>query len=517
MKQFKYRFQLPQVIVAIIILFQFVNFLVIPAYPSYDEAWQLQAAKSLSEGMGLTVSFDELSLIRISQGEFDLSTNTYNYLTGWPPLTSLIYSCFLLLFSTPLSLGLLKFIFVALGLWGWFLFIKSRTSNMNEHSIFMLFMGMLSFSNASTSMFAWALFPYIVIWLINIAEQRNTVRSAILVSMACAILVAFRYQMLSFVMSIPLFFLITKRRVNKTLFISILYVLPAFITYVAILYFNITYGVDIFAATKQFGIMRISTVPRALPYFLTHILIGYNFAYSRHIIIAIALAILTNVVFLYSIVRNHSAYDKMVLNVILAFGLVTFFQLAFNKDHAGYNIIINARYWMYLSPLILYMILDGYFRKPIIKFSALIQFGNRQVYLSAALVLCCVLCCAYFTHRTYQISQRYYNNYSSLTAMLDRVAHTNNFEPSETLVFIGMEDPNNLSSILLQYDKYPVFRRLDILNNDQVFISGNEKIVLMVHDSVAWQDRISAKWNRELLDNQQGYSMYLLSEQALCN
>jgi hypothetical protein len=74
-----------------------------------------------------------------------------------------------------------------------------------------------------------------------------------------------------------------------------------------------------------------------------------------------------------------------------------------------------------------------------------------------------------------------------------------------------MLDPNGLYRILLQDNKYPTFRRLDILSNEKVYLSGEEKIVLMVNDGIEWQEKICSRWTPKLLNKNHNYSIYLLN------
>ena len=120
----------------------------------------------------------------------------------------------------------------------------------------------------------------------------------------------------------------------------------------------------------------------------------------------------------------------------------------------------------------------------------------------------------FFTAKTYSFhkgSHKFYTNYKLYTTYIDNVVENNLLDNEKVVIFTGMYDTNALYKILLQDNKYPIFRRLDILNDDNVYLSGEEKIVLMVHDSIEWQDKLSYIWKPRLLDKNHNYSIYLLN------
>lgn len=517
---------LPLLIVCILVVVQFVRFIVIPADPGFDGAWQLQAAMRLNNGDGLTASMDDLTLIRIGNGEYDLSSDKYNYLTNWPPMYSLLLSMMLMVFSVPLSIGLIDLIFWVIGIVGWYRFIKANSDNGLMQSVFIAIVGCAALLTKQTSMFVWALFPYIIIATRSITMDLHMKRSMITIMVLCALLVSLRYQMLSFVLAIPLLVLLSKRRSGKMLLLSIICVSPAVIVYLLIVLLNKQHGIDLFTSVGIFDIGRLHpdkliSIIRSIPFFLPNVVTGYSVAYMNNQEFKVIFATIVNSVYgiaLYYYLKGKSIKDVNII-VVVTFGVISFLQLASQGDYRGYNVFILPRYWVYLNPLFIYIMIEGIFIKSAKFLNAVI--GRYRAFLAIIVVVMLLVTSSVFVQKSYANSKRYYDNYARYTQFLDEVVE----EMSVTLrddsdgeahpnvmVYVGMEDNANLSSILLHYNKYPVYRRLDILNHEEVYVSGNERILLMVPEETEWQSKISHKWKTELLQKRYNYCIYLLSE-----
>lgn len=502
-------FSLVSIIIILAIAFQVANFLIIPQSVGFDSSWQFQAAQRLIDGQGLTASMDDLSILKIKDGEYNLSNNLYNYLTNWPPLYSLIISLFLLIFSPPIALGIVKLLFWLVGLLGWYKFIKKQNTTDFLAFFFLIFVILTSLNSSGTSVYVWSLFPFIVMALTALIKKQNIVKNLVIISSLTAFSVALRYQMLLFIPSLGLLYLIATKKIILTIKYTLITTTPALLVYLVILYFNRLYGVDLFISSDSFfNFDSLLSLPKSLFYLPSHILLNKSIAYKTGFMKIIVSVIINLLVVLFLISYKKEGGKNIIKYIIISFGIITFLQLvSMGGTRYGFNKVLISRYWFFLNPLIGYLIIKTLWN----------GFNIERIYARLPILFFVLLLSSfvgYFSYKTiveHRSSEEFYNNYSKYTTYIDNVIKDNKLSEDEVIIFTGMYDPNALYRIFNQDNKYPNFRRLDILNNDKVFLSNNEKLILMVHETVDWQDKISSQWKPKLLDKNYGYSVYVLN------
>ena len=494
--------------IIIIILLKIVSTVFIPVVPSIDEAFQIQAGIRLSEGKGLTASMDDLSLIRLKT-EKDLSKNIYNYLTNLAPLESLIIALLNLLGLFSLrSLGIIGLLFFALGIIGWYLCLKILYPNkiMQLMCICALF-GVFYIADG-TSMFTWAIFSYISLIFLKIqnGEERNVYYFYLV--MFSIISIYFRYQALAFSLSVPVLILLLSKSKQKLL-ISLFSGLIIIGSYIALNVFNRKMGIDLFS-TIMFDFQKadFTLLPKYLFFLIPMILSGKDLyghveiSYSYYII-----AFVINILFLFILIHYKNKL-KIILYVTIPVFIITFFLLFYSsvmlKD---FMVLLNGRYWWFLTPLFFIILL-----KPIDSFLesriADKKIIKRVLNFTPALMLIAVISLSLLYNYKLHNYSKQYNENELLTSFLDAVVKKQQFDPENLIIFTGMDDQKGLSSMLLIDNKYATFRRLEILKDEKLYLSGNEKILLMIEESTDLKKYLGKNMYYTLLDTKHGYKIY---------
>jgi hypothetical protein len=68
-----------------------------------------------------------------------------------------------------------------------------------------------------------------------------------------------------------------------------------------------------------------------------------------------------------------------------------------------------------------------------------------------------------------------------------------------------------LSGMLLIDNKYATFRRLEILSDDEIFISGDEKILLMIEKNSNWKQYLNKNMSYDFLGAKYDREIYLIN------
>ena len=478
-----------------------------------DEAWKLQAAVRLFEGDGYTVSMDDNAILR-THTDKDASNSVYTFLTHWPPLYSILIYVFLLFgLNSTLALSVLNTTLFCFGILGWYKVGDTFLQRPLAKASFLISIALVMFPYTETSMFAWSLFSYIILLLERLIDGQRSIISFILLCLISLMLIFLRYQMIVLVVSIPilLIWFLPKHRFS----FAVIFGIVTLGGYFAFRLFLLSNNLSTISVAGYLRLSNFTTMLSSISLFLPNLLTGYDIAYRMStqykILIAFVFhAILVAILYI-SLTKHKIKPNRRISLFLVVFALCNFALLAVNGDYRGYNIFIHARYWWWINPLVFLFFIDILDKS--INVYSLSLLHLRERLRSAYYITLYTMAMLAFTIYTYKAvvkSDHYYYNYNILTQYLDSTIIRNNLSPSKLIVFVGMDDPNSLSSILLQQNMYPVYRRFDILLDDDIYFSKDEVPILMVYDTSNWKDMISDAWRPELLSSANNYSIYRL-------
>lgn len=242
---YKKNISVQNVFLDILILCFIIFTIVVSTYtyrPSYDEAWQLQAATRLSTLNELTVSMDDIH----NWNENDLSKNLYTYLTNWPSGYS-ISIAFLnkLGLSITLSAQIFQIIFLLVATVFWTILGYRYIRFPLLRFIFVFIILFYVFNIRHTNLANFALFPILTLLMLSFHKEDKSIK-LIFPGIAVSLAIAFRYQSVVFI-PIGVIWLFYINRKNIKIFFTqsfIFSITPIFI-YLSILYFNRLYGTDL--------------------------------------------------------------------------------------------------------------------------------------------------------------------------------------------------------------------------------------------------------------------------------
>lgn len=495
-------------LIIFIILLKLGNTIFISFVPGIDEAFQIQAGIRLSEGKGLTSSMDDISLIRLKT-EKDLSKNVYNYLSNWAPLESIMIAIFNTLGLKPLlTVGWLHFMFFALGIIGWYKCINMLLRNKFTQFVCVCVLFCIFNSAAGTSMFTWAIFSYIVWIFLEVQKGEETFAHYIYLVSLSIISIYFRYQALAFALSVPVLIYILSKSRHKLLFSFISGLIIAG-SYLALNIFNREMGVDLFSSVIfDFKKTDFTLLPKYLFILIPDILTGTQWLGNvDNVLTYFILPLILNVLFLFSIIFYRNKIRKNLYIIIPVF-LTTFFLLFYTSMLGDFSTLIYGRYWWFLTPMFLIILLE-----PLDSFLES-ELGNKRLVkglktlTQVFLFILIIGLGSYWNYRSYKRSALYNTNKLQLNGFLDETVKKQLLNRDKLLIFTGMDDPKVLSNILLVDNKYATFRRLDLLKDEKLYFSGDEKILLMVDNKTEWEKYLSKNLSGTLLDTKFNYRIY---------
>lgn len=483
-----------------IIIVKAIGVGMIPYKPGTDEAWQVQAAIRLANGDGLTSSMDDLALIAL-ESDNDLSKSKYLLLTNWPPIYSILIAGFISLgFSSKIALSIINLLFYLLGLCGWLLVLKRFNI---RPSLQICAIGLISgtmYRMTGTCMFVWSLFSYISYLILGLIEEPDNCKWGI-VCLLTVVSIYTRYQMLSFIAIVPLFILIHRR--DRSAIVSLfIYIIISFSSYVALKTYNAYNGFDLISSISPNLGVDIISLMKSLTIIIPSIIVGINLENVFFGNWLYVFGFFGSFVFVYLIIREKKSTGKLAVLASLALA-VSVGQMMIVGSTVGWNAVLEIRYYMFFAPImhiLIAVLLDIFVKKDMKNTSS----SKLVIVMMTSVIL------VFFANAIFDYAEKaskaktFFKNKGKTHEML----HSIKSDGRELIVFTGMDDPHFLSSQLLYGAEFPVFRRFDILNKDEVYVSRGEMILVIVPDNVEWQSKISSKWKVDLLKTRHGYSIY---------
>jgi hypothetical protein len=337
------------------------------------------------------------------------------------------------------------------------------------------------------------------------------VQNWLLITILSVSSIFFRYQMLSLVIAIPIYLVFfNKPKLDyPKILLSFLFFAFTLIPYLALKHYNSTHGVDLLSNIKPSFNFQYLDILYSILHLLPSILMTRNaliLGLNDSLVLIISIAL--SAVSLFCFIIYWKSIKKYALPLLIFLSL-TIVQLIIVGQSTRFNALLEARYYLFLNPLLMIVIFCTINSFSINHNRFQTNLHNSTNILIPFGMISLAFCC-FLTYRLILQSRAYYHIKSDYTKNIDNVVKTNKLYSSDIVIFTGMNDPNNLSSMLLQDNIYPIFRRLNILNDDKLIISGKEKILLIVHDSINWENQINKGITFQLLDNKFNHCIYLL-------
>ena len=193
---------------AVTVLVLILLFVVSPYQSDFDESFQITGAHSLAQGLGYTVSSISTVALETQQA----------WITGWPMGFSGYLLCMSMLFgcSAELAIKLFTLFCILFGSYNWIRLYADVNRGYKNIGFFLAFISITlgACFTSKTTLFYWSFFPLITYWLLQMndrREQRYYYIKLFLISLICALLIAFRFATVGLIAPIGLFILYYRR------------------------------------------------------------------------------------------------------------------------------------------------------------------------------------------------------------------------------------------------------------------------------------------------------------------
>lgn len=462
-----------------------VKLAIVPSYPLPDEIYQLQAAINITNGAGMTISFDDMRSIR-DLSNCDLSKITRTTMTNWPPLYTLLLASIIYLGgSAQLAMRILVFILSVGGIVGWYMLIRVNVRSAILQWTAVAVYG-LQFLSMQTSVLATgAIFPYIIILIQKISSNRENGKTLIWLGLAAVLSIMLRYQMLVFIVVLPLIVLLLP--VKKKVLFSFMLTLGVALPYFGLRFLYSQYSTNsITQIQPQLALSFIALckslytlIPKVFFWLDLKDVINVHTHFFIIVLNTIAILILSAL---------YKKSKPLILTYILMF-LTSFILLSITQSALGFDAINTMRYWWYLrltSLLLVLMFIDSRFETIIDIFDSK-PLGRVISLIPIIFVVGVSVKAVDKAYKNGRIQTEKYRKLEEQITVSTRIDKNS----QKTIFFFDKYNSGDLFYVLAIKMQQSVLRELSALKNPNLYVSGEEQIFLIIDKDSSIDDLLS--------------------------